>query len=92
MESALEKRFPHIVCRLVEVWPHEADAARYLDELLFTSRQRPDRHGFDEAVWAELTFLSDLLRPRLPRTPSEAGTDIWAIAWDAAQKTPDATS
>lgn len=92
MESALELRFPHIVSHLVEVWPREAEAARYLQDLLFVNRQRPGRHGFDEATWAELTFLNDLLQSRCPLTPSQQGTDIWAIAWDAQQSTPDTTS
>lgn len=92
MHSALELRSPHIVNRLVETWPRAEEAARYLDELLFTTRQRPERHGFEESVWTELTFLNDLLRDRLVPTASPSGTDIWAIAWDAARKEGSATS
>lgn len=83
MQSALEQRFPHIVNRLLEAWPKGGDATRYLDELLFTGQLRPDRHGFDENVWMELTFLNDLLRIEYPPTPSDVATDIWGIAFES---------
>jgi len=83
MQSALEQRFPHIVNRLLETWPKGSDAGRYLDELLFTGQLRPDRHGFDENVWMELTFLNDLLRIEYPPAASGLATDIWAIAFEA---------
>lgn len=82
MQSALEQRFPHIVSRLTEAWPQGRSAASYLDELLFTGRTRPDRHGFDENVWAELTFLNDLLRIEYPSAPSDTATDIWGMSFN----------
>lgn len=82
MQSALEQRFPHIVNRLMEAWPQGNGAAHYLDELLFTGRLRSDRHGFDENVWMELTFLNDLLRVEYPPAPSDLATDIWGIVFE----------
>jgi len=92
MQSTLEQRFPHIVSRLMEVWPKADHAARYLDELLFTGRLRADRHGFDESVWMDLTFLSDLLRAEHPAAPSDTATDIWAIAFESGSERSRATS
>lgn len=86
MQSALEQRFPHIVSRLKETWPKGRDAARYLDDLLFTGRMRPDRHGFDENVWMELTFLNDLLRIEYPPAPSDTATDIWGMTFDVERE------
>jgi len=86
MQTALESRFPHIVQRLVQTWPNDAEAARYLEELLFMSRERPERHGFDEEAWSELLFLDGLLKTRNPPPASPLGTDVWAIAWDAQQR------
>jgi hypothetical protein len=88
MHSALELRFPHIVRRLTETWRNDAEASRYLEALLFTSRQRPERHGFDEEAWAELVFLDGLLKTRNPAPPSPLGTDVWAIAWDTQPRRP----
>lgn len=81
MQSALEQTFPRIVDRLIAAWPKGDEATRYLDDLLFTERQRPDRHGFNEDVWMELTFLTELLREEFPPAPSELATDIWGITF-----------
>lgn len=83
MQSALEQTYPHIVARLLEAWPKGDEAMRYLDDLLFNGRQRPDRHGFNADVWMELTFLNDLLHAEFPAAPSELATDIWAIAFES---------
>jgi hypothetical protein len=92
MQSALEQTFPHIVDHLLEAWPKGSEAMRYLDELLFTGGQRPDRHGFNEDVWMELTFLNDLLHEECPTAPSELATDIWGIAFESGSErfTPSA--
>lgn len=83
MQSVLEQRFPHIVNRLMEAWPQGSGAARYLDELLFTGRLRSDRHGFDENVWMELTFLNELLRIEHPPARSDLATDVWATTFES---------
>jgi hypothetical protein len=85
MQSALEQNFPHVVERLMKDWPKGTEAMSYLDDLLFTGGQRPDRHGFNEQVWMELTFLNDLLHAECPAPPSELATDIWALAESGAR-------
>ena len=84
MQSALEQTFPRIVDHLLETWPKATEAQHYLDDLLFTGR--PERHGFTEEVWMELTFLNDLLRLESPTLPSDLATDIWAIAFAGAER------
>lgn len=93
MQTALEQHFPHIVNHLVDVWSQGDEALRYLDNLLFTERQRTDRHGFQENAWIELTFLNELLRLECPPAPSDLATDIWAIAFESgSERTASSTS
>jgi hypothetical protein len=78
MESHVEERFPHIVAHLTEVWPDGEKATGYLDDLLFTEKVRPGRHGFDPDIWMELQFLNDLLRIEYPPRRSPLAIDVWA--------------
>ena len=55
--AELEKQFPRILKRIVELW-RSPDLDRYFEELMTTSRY--DRQGFPEPVALELLRLSSL--------------------------------
>ena len=65
----------------MEAWPKAGESLHYLDELLFSGR--PERHGFTEEIWMELTFLNELLQLEYPSLPSDQATDIWAMALES---------
>lgn len=55
----VEKRFPHILAKLVELWD-SAELELYIDRLVFCDRD--GRSGFPEEVALELFHLGTALR------------------------------
>lgn len=75
----LEKLYPRVLNKIVELWDH-SDIDAYFNDLLVSDR--PDRQGFPPEVASDIMFLSQL-HTRL-HAPPQVDTG-WNSVWEAAK-------
>ena len=71
----LEKRFPHIIIRLIELW-NTPQVEKYFEELMMNTRDGK-RQGFPPDVAMEIFNLSMICDKQHKKTHSGQATNVW---------------
>ena len=71
----LEKRFPHIIIRLIELW-NTPQVEKYFEELMMNTRDGK-RQGFPPDVAMEIFNLSLISDKQHKKSHTGQGTNVW---------------